>query len=319
MKNDMKRIEAIKPYQHKDSINFKTTPYTAWEKLGGATGKGFFPSRWLHGMAFRYEMPTLWRDEGTAKLMFVEPVSITFDTFPYYACNEVIPFIWDCWPQYYDRMEKWMRKHRIKTAIFTSRQEMEAMQQRLPEIVMIHCPEAVDTSLYSQGKNLRDRDIDLLEFGRSNAKIVGAEGVEGIKHVTTYQDGRYIFSNEELFDAMRNAKTTICLPRSMTHPETAQGIETLTQRYWEAMLSRIVIIGHAPKELTELTGYNPVVTLDMENAQEQIRDVIRNIEKYQDLADKNRVTALTNGDWKKRMDQLMTRLGELGYNIGRSN
>ena len=84
--------------------------------------------------------------------MFVEPVSITFDTFPYYATREVIPFIWDCWPCYYDKMEAWFKRHETRTAIFTSRMEMEEMQKRCPQVKMLWCPEAVEATLYKKGK-----------------------------------------------------------------------------------------------------------------------------------------------------------------------
>lgn len=37
-------------------------------------------------------------------------------------------------------------------------------------------------------------------------------------------------------------------------PEIAGDIETLTQRYWECMFSRMVMVGHAPQELLTLSG-----------------------------------------------------------------
>ena len=47
----------------------------------------------------------------------------------------------------------------------------------------------------------------------------------------------------------------------MTQPEVAGDIETLTQRYWECMFSRMVMVGHAPQELIDFIGYNPVIEL----------------------------------------------------------
>lgn len=82
-----------------------------------------------------------------------------------------------------------------------------------------------------------------------------------LRHITTRQGGRFIFTNEQLYDAMADARIAIALPRSMTQPEVAGDIETLTQRYWECMLSRMVMLGHAPQELVDFIGYNPVVEL----------------------------------------------------------
>ena len=212
-------------------------------------------------------------------------------------------------------METWFKRHKTRTAIFTSRMEMEEMQKRCPQVKMFWCPEAVDASIHKKGKLLKDRSINLLEFGRSNERVLGKLSID--KHVCTYVDGKFIFSNDELYDAMGDAKITICLPKSMTHPDVAQGVETLTQRYWEAMLSRTVIVGHAPNELIDICGYNPVLELpdnkDLINT--FILDIISNIEDYQELVDKNRKTAFEKGIWSIRMKGVVEWLDNIGYSI----
>ena len=311
----MKTVKAIRPYLHPGHLNFKQVPYEAWIKNGGRTIKSYYPVRLLHGFAYRWEIPSIDRNRDLTLLMFVEPVSITFDTFPSYATHEVIPFIWDCWPCYYDKMEAWFNRHKTRTAIFTSRMEMEEMKRRCPLVNMFWCPEAVDGSLYKEGKQLKDRSIDLLEFGRSNERVLGQIDDSNINHVYTLVDGKFIYSNEELYEAMGDTKITVCLPKSLTHPDVAQGIETLTQRYWEAMLSRMIIIGHAPQELIDVCGYNPVIELN-DNPCAQIKDILHNIEDYQSLVDKNRETALRLGTWKVRMRTFIKQLEELGmYNV----
>ena len=127
------------------------------------------------------------------------------------------------------------------------------------------------------------------------------------------QDGKYIYTNEQLYDVMGDAKDTITLPRSYTQPEIAGDIETLTQRYWECMLSRIVMVGHAPKELIELIGYNPVIELEKDRANEQIQNILANIDSFQELVDKNRETALKMGDWETRMKDVMNFLSANNY------
>lgn len=42
----------------------------------------------------------------------------------------------------------------------------------MAKINVIWCPEAVDDSVYQKGKLLKDRNLDLLEFGRSNDKVL---------------------------------------------------------------------------------------------------------------------------------------------------
>lgn len=334
----MKTVKAVQPYIHPGHLNFKLAPYRAWMSVAshgmeGTAAPPLYPPRVLHGLAFKYEMPKIFSfplfRERCAMLMFVEPVSLYFDTFPYYVSHEIIPMFWDCWPCYYDKVERWLRKHNVKTAIFTSRQEMEEMKTRIPELNTLWCPEAVDISLYKQGKELKDRKINLLEFGRPNTKVLGGNfykqtlskdsqelsGKRTINHVCTQVNGKFLYNNEELYEVMGDAKITICLPKSMTHPDIAEGVETLTQRYWEAMLSRMVIVGHAPKELIDFIGYNPVIELDVERATEQIVDVISHIKEYQELVDRNCQCAIEMADWTLRMETIKDWLIEKGYNV----
>lgn len=314
----MKKVKAVQPYIYQNQLNFKNKPFEAWRSLRGGFVKGWYP-RFLHRLMFKLNLPTLWH--GEARLCFVQPVSLYFDTFFTALTHEIIPFIWDCWPCYYDKMERWMKRHKVRTAIFTSKQEMAEMQRRCPDVKMMWCPEAVDTTIYKEGKELKDRNIDLLEFGRSNRFVVSDENLEGINHVCTKVEDKFIYTDEQLYEAMGDAKVTICLPRLITHPNMAEGVETLTQRYWEAMLSRMVIVGYCPKELEELIGCNPVIEVPLNPAKrgnttnEQILDILEHIEDYQDLVDKNRETALRMGDWILRIRKICGKLKSLGYTI----
>ena len=181
----------------------------------------------------------------------------------------------------------------------------------------------MDDSVYQKGKLLKERNIDLLEFGRSNDKVFKVEQLKSIfdnnncslNHVCTKQNGKFIYTNEQLYEAMGNAKVTIALPRSITQPEIAGDIETLTQRYWECMFSRIVMVGHAPQELVDFIGYNPVIELREDiSAEALILDVLKHIEDYQSLVDKNRETAERLGSWDVRMKWLMEEL-KTRYNV----
>lgn len=318
MKKTKKILTAVAPFRHPGFLNFKQAPFEAWKQNDGNVTEEHYPPRFLHGAAYRWELPVVWKSKKEARLRFVEPVSLSFDTFPDYARYEVIPMFWDCWPRYFEKTCDWLGRHQVKTVIFSSRQTTDRMKIRFPETHVIWCPEAVDDSVYDKGKLLKDREIDLLEFGRSNDRVVNAEKLElvkmgesRLKHVCTKQHGKFIYTNEQLYKAMGNAKVTIALPRSMTQPELAGDIETLTQRYWECMFSRMVMVGHAPKELIDFIGYNPVIELrDDISAEDLIRNVLEHIEDYQGLVDKNMETAQRLGSWKVRMKWLMGELSK---------
>ena len=81
------------------------------------------------------------------------------------------------------------------------------------------------------------------------------------------------------------------------------------------MLSRTVLLGRAPKQLLELIGYNPVIDLDKNHPDEQVRDIVSHISDYQELVDKNRETALRLAPWEIRMKKIMTWLESLGYQV----
>lgn len=312
MGEDRKKIlKAVSPFIHPGFLNFKMMPYEAWKRNGGGVAKAHYPWRWLHGAAYRWELPTIWKSRKEARLRFVEPVSLKFDSFPDYARYEVVPMFWDCWPRYFELTCEWLRKHQVRTAIFSSRMTAERMQERFPVMRIIWCPEAVDGDVYQKGKLLKDRTIDLLEFGRSNEKVLQT-GALSLNHVCTKQNGKFIYTNEQLYQAMGDAKVTIALPRSMTQPEMAGDIETLTQRYWECMFSRMVMVGHAPKELVDFIGYNPVIELRKDiSAEALIRDVLEHIDDYQELVDKNRETAERLGSWDVRIKWLMEELRQV--------
>ena len=311
----MKIVKAVAPYIHAGSINFKTQAYEAWVSSGGQVAKGCYPFRSLHGLFFRYELPRIGKNREEARIRFVEPVSLSFDAFPDYARYEIIPFIWDCWPCYFDKICSWFKKHDVRTAIFTSSQVATLMQEKFPPMNIMYCPEGIDVQRYMAGKSLVGRGVDLLEFGRSNKRVLKIAFPDSLNHVCTRRNGAFLYTNEQLPELFGNSKVALALPRSMTQPDVAGNIETLTQRYWENMLSRIVMIGHAPKELVELVGYNPVIELDMENPNEQILDVVRHIDRYQELVDKNREVALERGGWVQRMRGVMDFLRDCGYEI----
>lgn len=107
----------------------------------------------------------------------------------------------------------------------------------------------------------------------------------------------------------------ICFTQCDTNPNKAGNLETLTQRYWEAMLSGCLIIGRAPQELIDLIGYNPVIDVDWDTPEEQLSLILKNIDTYQELVDKNVIVAKKYGSWDCRMPLLKKYLIQVGYQI----
>lgn len=155
----MKIVKAVAPYTHPSSINFKTAAYNVWIKIGGKVAASHYPMRALHGFTYRCELPEIIKNKGETRLRFVEPVSMRFDTFPDYVHYEIIPFVWDCWPDMIEKTCRWFVRHDVKTAIYTSSQTAELMRRRFPDMNVLTITEGIDTSIYHAGKELKDRKV----------------------------------------------------------------------------------------------------------------------------------------------------------------
>ena len=308
-------IFAVAPYIYQ-GINFKHQPYEAWCKLGGRIAASHYPFRLFHSLAFKWELPLFWNNNKEARLRFVQPVSVKFDTFPDYCFYEIIPFIWDCWPNYFELTCNWLQKHKVKTALFTSSQTAERMKERFPQMNLLFVPEGIDASEYSKGKPLSQRTNLLYEIGQGKRCFLKSQYPKEYERLSSLPVDGLIPDKKSYIEALCNAQVTVTFPRCDLMPEETGDIETLTQRYWEAMLTRSVIVGRAPKELTNLIGYNPVIDLDKKNPIEQIEDILAHIDDYQDFVDRNRQLALEKGEWQVRVREVAKWLTSCGYDCG---
>lgn len=310
----MKTVKAVEPYSFKSGYNFKKAPFEAWVKCGGQIAKAHYPAKPLHGLFYRWELPSLWINHKEARLRFMEPVSLHFDTFPDYTRYEIIPFVWDCWPQYFEMMCRWLKKHRVKTAIFTSSQTAEKMKSCHPDMNILFVPEGINTEFYPEGNSLVSRSNRLYEIGSGKRCFLKSMYPQEYARLSTLPLEGLLDSKQDYIKALCDAQITITFPRcDMMREETGE-IETLTQRYWESMLTRSVIIGRAPKELVNLIGFNPVIDMDMSDPIGQIDNVLEHIDEYQSLVDKNRTIALEFAPWERRMKVLSRWLRSCGYN-----
>lgn len=307
----MKKVVAVAPYNH--GVNFKMQAYNAWVKMGGETMPSHYPWRPLHSFAFNCQLPLFRINKAVAQLRFVQPISLYFDTFPEYSHYEIIPIFWDSWPEFHGLISDFFVKYRVKTAIFCASQSADVMRKRFPNMNILTITEGIDTSAYNEGKLLKYRNIDLLEYGRSNRKIFNENFSDKIVHLYPQKKQHLFKTDFEFKKALCDAKIVISLPKHDTCPEETGFVETLTQRYWENMLSRNIMLGRAPKELIDLIGYNPVIELACNNQKEQVLQILNNVESYQELVDKNRSTALKMGDWKIRIMKIRTFLENCGY------
>lgn len=303
-----KKIVAAQPAIYQTGCNFKIFPFRAWENCGGKGVKTIYPVKYARWFIQHYDIvPSFWHSSKTARLCFVQPLSLYYDTYSSTTFYEIIPLIWDCWPCYDDKLCKWIVRHHVKACIFTSSEAAKRISERLEYLKILVITEGITLDEYPPGKKLSERNNDVFVFGRWPGYVSKTD----LSSLNVVRNG----TDEEFRQRLQDSKITINVPRCDVVPEQTGSQETLTQRYWECMLSRMVMVGRAPKELTDLIGYNPVIDIDRENLGLQLKSIVEDIDHYQQLVDRNRETALRMGSWDIRMKQVMEWLQSLGYSI----
>lgn len=251
-----------------------------------------------------------------ALIVTANGVTLLDSVFPYYGIYEIVPILWDVWPSTWERMYKSLKLLDVRTIFVTSHQVADMINKET-SIHAYWIPEGIRISLYQKGDALLSRQYDLFEMGRRMQRyhevIEYLRLAEKIKIVApsnlnangTLDDSHVAYTNQELYALMSETKIMVCFPQCDTNPDRAGDIETLTLRYWEAMLSGCLMIGRAPKELIELIGYNPVVEIDWERPEQQLCEILSCIDKYQKMVNHNYEMAKIHASWDRRILQVI--------------
>lgn len=285
----------------------------AWSKAGGRIQKPHIIPRRIGalfarlGLSFRI---------FPSKRKLIVCGSSRFDSvaWPWCYFRELVPIMWDVWPQDYQPLVKALRRNRVRTIFCTSSQVADKLKHDCPSMKVTWLPEGIDTASYPKGCRLRDRAVDVLQYGRSLKWVMKALDTPRFNchHNLVCSRGGLVFESfEELTKGIRSAKIVICFPQCDTNPKHAGDIETLTQRYWECMLSGTLIVGRAPAELVRICGFDPVVGLG-EDPVAKIEEMLADIDSYQAFVDRNERFAREHADWTGRMDIVTSALYDKG-------
>ena len=184
-----------------------------------------------------------------------------------------------------------------------------------PKMKIVWLPEATDPTEYCASIPWSERQIDVLEMGRKHevyhSRIADKLAQANRVHLYERAPGQFIFPGRaELVDGLARTKILICFPRCQTHPEDTGGVETVTYRYFQSMASKCLIVGHAPQELIDLFGYNPVLEVQEGNEFEQIEWVLSNLDSFSALVEQNYARLLEVGTWTSRVETILDVLRE---------
>ncbi len=236
--------------------------------------------------------------------------------FPDAFWCEIVPWCFDTWGQDWPEWEALLRRHRVRLAFFTARAAAEHFAKQIPGLQTHWLPEAQNLSLLKPSKKLVERSVHVFEMGRKmqqvHDKIREPLKAAGKKHLFD-EPGKHataIPTLDLLYETMGDSAIVMCYPKSMTSPQGSGGVETVTQRYLETMGSGSLVVGHCPKELEDLFGFNPVVELSPEDPAKHMLEILGSLEKYQPLVDRARVKVNEMGGFDPRAAEMLRLIDE---------
>ena len=217
-------------------------------------------------------------------------------------------YMFDAWPKNHDSIFNLIEDFKMDHIFFSSSQVAAIFNKRLNKGIAHWIPEAIDPYEYKQ-LPYEEKTIDILALGRRyelyHEKI--QTHFDNSDRIYLYEKtkGQLIFpSRKEFIEGLAKSKISICVPSNITHPERSGDIETMTVRYLQSIASKCLIVGHAPKEMIELFGYNPVIEMDINKPVEQLDAILDNYNDYMPLIEKNYEAALNNHTWQHRWKQI---------------
>lgn len=296
----------------------------AWMAQGG---KAVEQSQWMRHRLVRHLFkmlalsPLPLRRKGKTFLVCSRGGHLLKSSLPYLFQGDIIPMLWDCWPSAWKRLERDLRLLHCKLCFITASDVGKEFARRLPGVKFVHIPEGVDITDYQAGKPLAERGIDVYELGQKHKyfhkKLMDGRLEDCCKFIYNPQNpdkgALMMFEDWSTFtQKVADSKIVISFPLCMRNTREDGGIDTLTMRFWEGMLSRCIIVGHCPQELMDLIGYNPVIEADFVDPCSQIRHILNHLEDYQELVNRNRAVALEHAPWEKRMPLIFQTIEECG-------
>lgn len=231
--------------------------------------------------------------------------------FPFFVksdCKNL--YLFDAWPSSHTLIKQFVEDFGVERVFVSSSQACERLRQLLGVAKVHWIPEGIDATEYRFVPELA-KDIDVLSLGRKHdrlhQKIVEPLKLAGTTYLYETVKGQIVFPTRSAFiDGLARTKISICIPSSVTHPERAEGISTMTLRYLQSMVSKCLLLGHAPAEMIELFGYNPVVEIDENDPAGQILSLLADFEGQQPMIERNYDTVVAHHTWKQRWQQLQS-------------
>jgi hypothetical protein len=229
--------------------------------------------------------------------------------FPYFNFDADLKVLWmyDAWEFLFDDIEKTIRKLKINFVFTSSKQSADYLNTLNIQNFKSHwIPEGVNVEEY-KFIPYQERTTDVLQLGRKWNEY--HEKIKSIERYLSYKyevnPGEIIFpTRQEFIVGLANSRISICVPSNITHPIRSGYISTVTNRFFQSMASKCLILGKMPYDMMQLFNYNPIIEIEEENSVEQIQSILKNFDSYIPLIEKNYEEVQKFHTWDARLNQL---------------
>lgn len=222
-------------------------------------------------------------------------------------------YLFDAWPHYYPLLVKFLSDFSVDPVFVSSQQSAENLSRMTGHRGIHWIPEGVDPCRYHYSP-YTDKTIDLLFMGRRfepvHRKMVGPLAEKGVTYLYTREEGGLVFPDFSSFrEGLAQTRISVCYPASVTHPERAAGVETMTNRYLQSMASKCLVVGKTPAEMIALFGYDPVIALEEGDPAGHILDILAHFDRYVPLIERNYDAVRNHHTWLHRWQEMTRWLG----------
>ena len=279
----------------------------AWRAHGGRVADLNIPSK--------FERKLLRRDSRVdehSDHFFVPLMTPNISNYPRDFLRQDKSVYLYCWDVFPSNRDQWLEVFKAlnPSIIFLTSSDSIALFSDLDIYRFEFCPEAICVENFIGTKTLMERQVDILEYGRSwksfHTRLVRLAEEYSLSHLFPKENEILFPSMEQFVKGLGDSKVIICTPGSWSHPSTLdryQGVELLTRRYFEAMAAGAILVGHCPNDLEILMQQNPVDEISNPDSEiEIVGRLFSNLDAMQKRVNYNQEWTKLNGDWSQRIE-----------------
>jgi hypothetical protein len=217
-------------------------------------------------------------------------------------------YLFDAWPSAHQEILSFVSQFGVEHLFVSASQAAERLAG-LGLGTRVHwVPEGV-TPAEHPFRPYAMKDIDIVQYGRKwdsyHEKILEPLAANRRTYLYEKVKGQIIFPTRDAFlDALARTRISICFPSSVTHPERAGDICTMTHRYLESMAAKCLVVGIQPPEMDGLFDHTAVVPADPADPAGQLLDILAHFDDYIDLIESNYRAVCERHSWEVRWQQM---------------